>query len=207
MEYPKVIRNIHISQKNITERTDPKIMKKILCLFLILAVCFCFSGCGFFKFAELTAEYVAEEVGEKVTGVIDSFAELEADNKYLDELGAEIVRCFDEKDVEGLKALFCTNEKNGNPELVSEIEYAFSLYEGKSQSFNVTDKSCEGGYKDGVYYKKFFTPKIREIITDAGKTYHIELLVYTVYDNDKGKIGINALGLSDWTKNEIAEIG
>lgn len=207
MEYPKVIRNIHISQKNITERTDPKIMKKILCLFLILAVCFCFSGCGFFKFAELTAEYVAEEVGEKVTGVIDSFAELEADNKYLDELGAEIVRCFDEKDVEGLKALFCTNEKNGNPELVSEIEYAFSLYEGKSQSFYVTEKSWAGGRRNGEYDDKHFTPEIKEIITDTGRTYSIGYLLYTVYDYDSSKIGINAIGLKDETGEEIAEIG
>ncbi len=183
-------------------------MKKALCVFLILAVCFCFSGCGLFKFAELTAEYVVEEVGEKVNGVIDSFAELEADNKYLDELGAEIVRCFDEKDVEGLKALFCSDEKNGNPELISEIKYAFSLYEGKSQSFYVTDKSWEGGYRDGIYYDKHFTPRIREIITDAGKTYYIKCLLYTVCDYDIGKIGISAIGLYDeCTDSKIARIG
>ena len=177
-------------------------MKKVLYLFLILAVCFCFSGCGLFTFAELTAEYVAEEVGEKVTGVIDSFAELEADNKYLDELGAEIVRCFDEKDVEGLKALFCSDEKNGNPELVSEIKYAFSIYEGKSQSFYVTSKSAAGNYTDD----KHFTPHIR-ITTSEGKEYTIAFLLYTIYDYDTGKIGINGLGLHDDWPNELAGIG
>ena len=182
-------------------------MKKILCLFLILTVCFCFSGCGLFKFAELTAEYVAEEVVDKVTAIPEAFKELEEDNKYLNDLGAEIVRCFDEKDAKGLKALFCANELEINTEIDSQIEYAFSLYEGKSQSFYVTDKSWSGGYRDGIYYDKHFTPTIREIVTDAGKNYHIGLLVYTVYDNDRGEIGVNHIIIKDKTRNEIARIG
>ncbi len=182
-------------------------MKKAISVLFVLCVCLCISSCKLLNFIELTAEYAAEEVGKKVNGVIDSFAELEADNKYLDELSAEIVRCFDEKDVEGLKALFCTNEKNGNPELVSEIEYAFSLYEGKSQSFYVTEKSWAGGRRNGEYDDKHFTPEIKEIITDTGRTYSIGYLLYTVYDYDSSKIGINAIGLKDETGEEIAEIG
>ena len=120
-----------------------------------------------------------------------SFTELEEDNKYLDELGAEIVRCFDEKDVEGLKALFCSDEKNGNPELVSEIKYAFSIYEGKSQSFYVTSKSAAGNYTDD----KHFTPHIR-ITTCEGKEYTISFLLYTIYQrmsiNQKEKNTQNA---------------
>lgn len=179
-------------------------MKKILCLFLILAVCFCFSGCGLFQFAELTAEYVAEEVGEKVNGVIDSFTELEEDNKYLDELGAEIVRCFDEKDVEGLKVLFCSNKK-GESNLNSQIQNAFNLYDSKSQAFYVTNKSWTGGRIDGEYDKKCFTPYIR-ITTNKGKEYTIVCLLYTINVYDTGKVGILTIGLRDKTGDEIAVI-
>ncbi len=178
-------------------------MKKVISIFLTISMCLCLSGC---KLLELTTEYMAEEIGGILTAVPEAFNEIEEDNKYLDELSAEIVRCFDEKDVEGLKVLFCAEEKN-NLELDSQIENAFKLYEGKSQSFYVTDRSWAGGYRDGVYDDKHFTPRIREIITDTGRTYCIGYLVYTVYDYDSGKIGINGIGLKDETGEEIAEIG
>lgn len=184
------------------------VMKKAICGLLVICMCLCVSGCELFEFAKLTTEYVADNVSETVNKVVDSFAELEEDNKYLDELGAEIVRCLDEKDAEGLKALFCANELESNTEIDSQIENAFSMYEGKSQSFYVTDKSWEGGRRDGVYIDKYFTPRIREIITDAGKTYYIKCLLYTVCDYDIGKIGISAIGLYDeCTDNKIARIG
>ena len=179
-------------------------MKKVISVLLVFCVCLCISGC---KLLEATAEYVANDVKKAVTAIPEAFNEIEEDYQYLDELSAEIVRCFDEKDAEGLKALFCTNELENNTEIDSQIETTFSMYEGKSQSFYTTDKSWEGGYRNGVYDDKHFTPRIREIITDAGRTYCIGYLVYTIYDYDSDKIGINGIGLKDETGKEIAGIG
>ena len=181
-------------------------MKKILSIMLIAVMCLCVSSCGFFEFCRLTTEYVVEEAGRIITAIPEAFNEIEEDYKYLDELSAEIVRCLDEKDSEGLKALFCDNAKNNNSEIDLQIQDVFNTYDSKSESFYVTQKSSEGGYRDGVYYDKSFTPHIR-ITTSEGKEYTVSYILYTVYDDDKGKIGINALGLYDEWPNELAGIG
>ena len=178
-------------------------VKKVIGVLLVFGVCLCISGC---KLLEVTAEYVANDVKKAVTAIPEAFNEIKEDYQYLDELSAEIVRCFDEKDAEGLKALFCTNELENNTEIDSQIETTFSMYEGKSQSFYTTDKSWEGGYRNGVYDEKYFTPRIR-ITTSDGKEYTISYALCTIYEYDKGKIGINALGLSDDWPNELAGIG
>ena len=50
--------------------------------------------------------------------------------KASNEKSIEIIRCFDEKDAEGLKALFC-EEVRISHNLDEEIQFAFDLYEGK----------------------------------------------------------------------------
>lgn len=47
-----------------------------------------------------------------------------SNNDYINDLSNEVVRCFDEKDVEGLEKLFCENSRNSN-DLKVQIEEAF----------------------------------------------------------------------------------
>ncbi len=89
----------------------------------------------------------------------------------------------------------------------SQIEYAFSLYNGKSQSYYVTEKRWEGTIIDGTFYDKYFTPRIKNIVTDEGMTYSIYYLTYYIYEGDEGRIGITALGLMSDSQTELAGIG
>lgn len=129
------------------------------------------------------------------------------DTKYIKDQTAEIVRCFDEKDIDGLKALFCKNTQD-NYNLDKEIKNAFDLYEGTSESFRINLQGCwAGGYSDGILDDKHFTPQIEEITTDENKIYSIGYLLYTVYESDHGRVGIVALALRNGEGEEIAKIG
>ncbi len=156
---------------------------------LIITVAFlCFSSCG-------------------TTQIFDeTFEKLDQDNLYVENMSQEIVRCFDEKDAESLKELFSSNIQN-EYDLVSQIEYAFNLYNGKSQSYYVTEKSWDGIISDGIYYDKHFTPKIKDIVTDEGMTYSIYYLTYYIYEGDEDQIGITALGLMSDSQTELARVG
>ena len=84
----------------------------------------------------------------------------------------EIIRCFDEKDVDGLKELFCQNSHD-NYNLDEEIQNAMDFYEGKSMSYNLKYGGVAGGYDNGVCVDEHITPEIRDIKTSDGKIYNI----------------------------------
>lgn len=156
---------------------------------LIIIVAFlCFSSCG--------TPQIFDETFEKS----------DPDNLYVKNMSQEIVRCFDEKDAESLKELFSSDIQD-EYDLDSQIEYAFSLYNGKSQSYYVTEKRWEGTIIDGTFYDKYFTPRIKNIVTDEGMTYSIYYLTYYIYEGDEGRIGITALGLMSDSQTELAGIG
>ena len=151
-------------------------------------MCLCFSGCSIIRKIET------------------AFNEIETDNDYVNNMCHEIVRCFDERDTSSLKDLFSLNIRN-EYDLDLQIAYAFSLYNGISESYYVTQKGWAGGYKDGIFFDKHFTPVIKEIVTDEGEIYSINYLTYYIFEEDKGEIGITALGLVDEDGKEIARIG
>ncbi len=129
----------------------------------------CFSSCGTPKIFDKT------------------FEKLDPDNLYVENMSQEIVRCFDEKDAESLKELFSFDIQD-EYDLDSQIEYAFSLYNGKYQSYYVTKKRWAGTIIDGTFYDKYFTPRIKNIVTDEGMTYYIYYLTYYIYERDEGRI-------------------
>ena len=157
-------------------------MKKVICIILITIICLNFSSCNFSD-------------------------NKDNDTKLINDQAKEIVRCFDEKDIDGLKSLFCQNTQD-NYNLDEEIQDAFDLYEGKSESFNVNLQGGWAGGKDnGEWTDKHFTPQIENIKTDKKETYSIGYLVYYVYSSDPGRVGICALGLRNGNGEEIARIG
>ena len=163
-------------------------MRTHISVLIILFVSLCLSGCGISQIFD------------------ETFEELDSDNLYVENMSQEIVRCFDEKDAESLKELFSYNIQD-EYDLDSQIESAFDLYNGKSQSYYVTDKSWAGGISDGIFYDKHFTPKIKDIVTDEGMTYSIVYLTYYIYEEDERRIGITALGLMSDNQTELARIG
>ena len=90
-------------------------MKKILCLFLILAVCFCFSGCGLFK------------DGIFITQTSEA-------NRLTD----EIMECFKSFDKQRLKDLFSSNAKSTTTDFDTQIDEIFEYFDGDVISFKRT---------------------------------------------------------------------
>lgn len=129
-----------------------------------------------------------------------------SDDSYVNDLCAEIVRCFDEEDVDGLERLFCENSRNSN-DLVTQIQEAFDKYEGQSTSqYRLYDTSWAGGKRDGIWVDKHYSPQIKELVTSDGKEYLISFYTYEIFESDSGKIGIGALGLYDDEGNLLASI-
>lgn len=152
-------------------------MRKILSTLLLILICISFSSCS----GANNARKVSNEKSE------------------------EIVRCFDEKDIEGLKSLFCLNSQN-NYNLDKEIEKAFSLYNGKSISYNLSYGGTAGGWDDGERIDEHITPSIRDIETSNGNIYNIYYTEYTIYKADSGRVGIIYMSLFDSEDNTLARI-
>ena len=162
-----------------------KIFKCALSVILICAVCCSLSGCG------------------KISKFVD---EQNADFEYVENISKEIVRCFDEKDIESLKLMFCANSQQ-KYDLDEEIQTAFELYNDHSKSYIVTNKYWTGSKnKDGNFTDKHFHPNIK-IETQEGNIYNIGFYVYEIYEYDKGEIGIGAIGLEDENEKSIGGIG
>ncbi|MBP1548621.1 MAG: DUF5104 domain-containing protein [Oscillospiraceae bacterium] len=131
----------------------------------------------------------------------------ETDSQYVEKQATEIIRCFNQKDVEGLKKLFCSNSQEYY-DLDSEIQVAFEFYEGTSKSYILSNSSYAGGsMENGEWYDKHFRPKIKKIKTDVGKQYTIGYSTYSIYKYDAGEVGIGVLALYDEDDNLLAVIG
>ena len=134
------------------------------------------------------------------------FSSCNAEPSYIRVQSDEIIRCFDEKDAEGLKALFCQNSIDYY-DIDSEIQNAFNLYEGQSVSHTLNFYGWSSGMQEGIWYDKHYTPEIRNIKTNCGKEYTIGFCVYEVYEKDEGKVGICVIALRDDNGNQLAAIG
>lgn len=108
----------------------------------------------------------------------------------VNEYSEEILRCFDEEDSEGLKALFCEEIQNTH-NLDKEIAEAMKFFEGEIISYNDNFNGNDGvSISDGEILEQHFAPVIQEIETDAGVSYQITFHYYTIYKEDKQKVGI-----------------
>lgn len=115
------------------------------------------------------------------------------DKQYNEMIIMEVVRCFDENDVEGLKNMF-SEERKQDVELEQEIIKAMEVYKGKSISYK--DKSSEyieEACKDNVYYKKIHNIEIRLLVTDAGEEYFLNVTNVLVNDKNTSKEGIDKI--------------
>ena len=130
-----------------------------------------------------------------------------SNSSSLKHISDEIVRCFDEKDAEGLKNMFCRNSIVYY-DIDSEIQNAFDLYEGQSVSYKMNSKGgWSGGYDNGVCIDKHSSSEIEKIKTNCDKEYTIGFCVYEVYEKDEGKVGICVIALRDDNGNQLAAIG
>lgn len=119
----------------------------------------------------------------------------------------EVVRCFNEDDVDALKLLFCKNTLNEALEIESQIKTSFDYYDGTSEVHTFSYLGFDGCRIEGEWIDKHSIVRIKDIRTSTGKTYWITYTEYITFDADSERIGIIGMSLRDENLNVIAEIG
>lgn len=119
----------------------------------------------------------------------------------------EILRCFDEKDTEALKKLFCQHIQNDS-NIGKEIEEAFALYDGKAVSFKFNySGGVSGSWRDGRAVDEHISPNVEEIITDSDNVYLICYHEYLTYVKDEKCVGITYIRIFNEETDEMVQIG
>ncbi len=119
----------------------------------------------------------------------------------------EVLRCFNEKDAEGLKELFCPYTRN-NDNIDAEIEAAFDFYKGESISFKFAyNGGVAGSMVNGKAVDKHIEPEIENILTDLDNTYRIYYHEYLTYEEDEKCVGITYMIIFDENSDKMAQIG
>ena len=164
-------------------------MKKCLKIFLILLITLCFSSCQISQY-----EVQGLTIKDKTKSAC-----------Y--DKSVEILRCFDEKDVEGLKSFFCQYSQE-SPNISKEIEDAFDFYKGKSVSFKFAyNGGVAGSWRDGKAIDEHIEPELEDITTDLGQVYRIYYLEYITYVKDEKCVGITYMLIFDENTDEKIQIG
>lgn len=125
------------------------------------------------------------------------------------ETAKEVLRCFNEKDSDGLKSLFC---KAISPEsLDKQIEKAFNCFKGNYVSHLSISASSSKSVREGKIVKYHTSPFIWKIKTDENTAYDIIIYMYRVNDKNPDYIGISMISLYTYTSEDetvlTAEIG
>jgi len=119
----------------------------------------------------------------------------------------EILRCFDEKDVEGLKKLFCQYTRK-DLDIDAEIKKAFDFYKGKSVSFKFAyNGGIAGSWRDGKAIDEHIEPEIQDISTELGNIYRIYYHEYLTYEKDEKCVGVTYMIIFDENTDEMIRIG
>ena len=129
------------------------------------------------------------------------------DSEYCRVILQEVIRCLDENDVEDLKSMFSESVK-GEWDLETDIVNAMKVYEGTSVSYDFSHSGGSVHVENGYYYHKGERSRTRNLITDAGKEYYIDIIIILADDESKNE-GICAIGIKDPNDDNkvIAEIG
>ena len=155
-------------------------MKKIRIIILLLIILSSFTGCMFVKDKTKSESY---------------------------DKSIEILRCFDEKDTEGLRSFFCQHSQDTDS-INDEIEAAFEFYEGKSVSFEFAyNGGVAGKWRDGKAVDEHITPEIRSIVTDTDNKYLIFYHEYLTYTADEKCVGVTYMLIFNEETDEKLQIG
>lgn len=155
-------------------------MKKLLTIILLLIITLTVSGCMFIKDKTKSKAY---------------------------DKSVEIIRCFDEEDSEGLKKLFCEHTRNSS-DIDKEIEEAFTLYDGKSESFEFAyNGGVAGSWRDGKAIDEHIEPEIQDISTELGNIYRVYYHEYLTYEKDENCVGITHMIIFDENTDKKIQIG
>lgn len=152
----------------------------------LLIISFLFSGCGHFL----------SELDERLEN---------SQSAVGGKMGVEILRCFSEKDSEGLKEMFCSRIKNTH-DLDSEIEEAFAVIDKPIISHEPFSIGGEESVRDGDVTESYIYSTIHDVVVSEGKKYDVFFSAYLV-KNKEDMIGVTRIKIYDDNHNLICIIG
>ena len=109
------------------------------------------------------------------------------------EMGEKITECFENKDKDGLIALFSLNvEKKYN--LEEEIETAFEFFDSEIVEHDSPTVGPGGGSSTPEgWVERELSGNIRNIVTQSGTTYKITYGVCLIDKNDEDNVGVRVI--------------
>jgi hypothetical protein len=114
------------------------------------------------------------------------------------EISQNIVKCFNENNVQGLKTLLCNKTQNLS-DIDEQIQAGFDIINGNIISFDENDLNVSEGQSisNGTTTKLDRIWSINDITTDSSETYSISVRINIIYEEDKAREGITELIVSD----------
>jgi len=169
-------------------------MRKALIPLIVSLIAYTFSSCKYY--APVPENIQDDNIYTTVTTEIhNDFAKerWDWDDSEGDECALKVMDCFINKDSETLKEMFCSKAKI-RPDLDEQISEAFEFIEGNIISYDDYIASYdEVAYEEGKVVERCYVPIIDDIKTDKKRTYKIVISLYTVFNEDEGRVGITSL--------------
>lgn len=160
---------------------------KSLLIILLLAIAFLLTSCSKMKNiiddGSKKIEQTAHETirSSQLTGLMNE------ESEKIEQMSKEIIRCFTERDKEGLKVLFCEQIRN-RPSFDDEIDKAFDFFKCDSYTTSKRDTSAGGGesWDSGKRTKWSVRPDIPYIavlydLDGDDSTHDMERRYYSIY--------------------------
>ncbi len=178
-------------------------MRKALIPLMVSLIAYTFSSCKYY--APVPENSQDDNIYTTVTTEIhNDFAKerWDWDDSEGDECALKVMDCFINKDSETLKEMFCSKAKI-RPDFDEQINEAFEFIDGNIISYDDYIISCSSvSYDDGKLVERYYGPIIRNVKTDTQRTYKLYVNLYTVYNKDEGRIGINSFSIYEDESNE-----
>ncbi len=119
------------------------------------------------------------------------------DSNYGKTIIDEVIRCFDEDDVDALVDMFSDEQKN-KYNLERQIKKAMEVYNGKSVSCDVYSyETISSHVYYGYYSFKHSELEYRSVLMDSGEEYHISVCVTLVDDDEPSSLGLTDIIIRD----------
>lgn len=137
--------------------------------------------------------------------VVEALDNRKENLKHAEKVSKELIRCINEKDVDGIEQLFnrySQNEEN----LRSDIEDFLVHIDGEIVDYIITWGETSVSIDDGKLTEQKTETEIENIITDTGKRYYIRFREYVICTEDRDKEGILLLLLYDENKKRLCRI-
>lgn len=180
-------------------------MRKVLMLLILSLITCTFSSCKYYDpvYEESQDDNISDT---EINSGIGKERWL-WDDSVGDECALKVINCFINKDSGTLKELFCRKAKK-DPDFDKQIDKAFEYINGNIISYDDYIPSCSStAYDEGKLVEAFFSPRIKNIKTDAKRTYKIVINLYTTYDKDEERVGINSLTVRENSEESVYRLG